>query len=80
MKNYFATFLIFLSFTGLAQNHYLQCGQILDVESGKLLSEKTLVVTNNRIAEVLDGYREGGADDTTIDLRTMTVMPGFSPR
>ena len=77
MKSYLTTLLIFLSFTGLAQNHYIQCGQILDVESGKLLSEKTLVVVNDRISEVLDGYREGGTDDTTIDLQAMTVMPGF---
>jgi len=77
MKTYLTLLLVLLCFSGFAQKQYLQCGQILDVETGKMMAEKTLVVENSRIASVLDGYREGNSEDTTVDLRSMTVLPGF---
>jgi len=77
MKTYLTLLQVLLCFSGFAQKQYLQCGQILDVETGKMMAEKTLVVENSRIASVLDGYREGNSEDTTVDLRSMTVLPGF---
>jgi imidazolonepropionase-like amidohydrolase len=77
MRTYLTLLLIALCFSGFAQKQYLQCGQILDVETGKIMAEKTLVVENRRIATVLDGYRQGNSEDTTVDLRNMTVLPGF---
>lgn len=35
-----------------AQDTYLQCGNILDVVSGKTLSEKTIVVSNGKIKSI----------------------------
>ena len=63
--------------TGMAQKQYLQCGQLLDVERGTLLSEKTLVIEGKQILEVLDGYQQGGVEDELIDLRSKTVLPGL---
>jgi imidazolonepropionase-like amidohydrolase len=77
MKYLIAFLLAAFVSTGHAQKKYLQCGQLLDVQSGRLLKEKTLVVEGNRILEVRDGFGQGTAPDTVIDLRSLTVLPGL---
>jgi imidazolonepropionase-like amidohydrolase len=78
MKN-----LLFLLLCGLfalslqAQKQYLQCGNLFDPAEGKLLKEQTIVVEGNSIIEVVQGYRSGGEEDTVIDLRQHTVLPGL---
>ena len=59
------------------QNTYLQCGTIVDVASGKTQSEKTIVVSGDKIKSILNGFVSGSETDTTIDLKDKTVMPGF---
>ncbi|HEA23291.1 hypothetical protein LCGC14_1012270 [marine sediment metagenome] len=77
MKN----LLLFLSLFSVlilsAQNTYLQCGHIVDIASGKTLSEKTIIVSGNRIERIADGYIKGAKTDSIIDLKNMTVLPGF---
>lgn len=77
MKNH-VLFLLFLV-VGIvnAQDTYIQCGKILEVESGKFLSEKTIVVSGDKIKSILNGYVSGKGDDKVIDLRTKTILPGF---
>ena len=72
-------FLIFLLLVQVlySQDIYLQCGTIVDAESGKLLSEKTLVISGNTIRSIRNGYVDGSANDKTIDLKNKTIMPGF---
>lgn len=66
------------SFSGLAQEYYLQCGQVLDMSSGKYIKEQTIVITGNRIASVKKGFvNPDKAETTVIDLRNMTVLPGL---
>ena len=60
-----------------AQDLYLQCGSIVDTDSGKILKEKTIIVSGNKIKSVQNGFVNGSADDTTIDLKSKTVLPGF---
>ncbi len=60
-----------------AQETYLQCGKIVDVQSGKVLSEKTIVVSGNSIKSIENGYQTGGAEDKVVDLKSKTVLPGF---
>lgn len=74
--------LIFLSLllfgtVALAQETYLHCGRLLDVKSGKMLSEKTIVVSGNSIKSIENGYKIGGAQDVVVDLKDKTVLPGF---
>ena len=66
-----------LSLSGIAQNTYLQCGNIIDTKTGKVLSKKTIVISGNTIQEIRDGFVAGTGDDKTIDLQNKTVMPGF---
>ena len=60
-----------------AQDLYLQCGRIVDTDSGKILKEKTIVVSGNKIKSVQNGFVNGSGDDKTIDLKGKTVLPGF---
>jgi len=65
-----------LSFVS-AQDVYLQCGKIVDTESGKVLKEKTIVVSGNKIKSVQNGFVAGSGEDQIIDLKSKTVLPGF---
>ncbi|MEO0507048.1 MAG: amidohydrolase family protein [Bacteroidota bacterium] len=72
--------LLFLMFSALVfgQKTYLHCGQVLDVKSGKMLKAQTLIITGNTISEVQSGYiSPTESEDQVIDLKNMTVLPGF---
>lgn len=77
MKN--SLLILFLLFmTSLsAQKTYLQCGNIIDTKSGKISSEKTIVVFGNKIESIKNGYIVGSGDDKLIDLKNKFVLPGF---
>lgn len=62
----------------VAQKTYLHCGNILDTKSGKILSKKTIVVENDKIIDVLDGYvKVSSSKDKLIDLKSKVVLPGL---
>ncbi|TKD66579.1 amidohydrolase family protein [Flavobacterium sp. ASW18X] len=75
---FFSIALFMLIFQGVwAQDTYLHCGTIMDVETGKFLKEKTIVVSGDKIKSIVDGYVQGEVADQVINLKTKTVMPGF---
>ncbi|WP_405380262.1 amidohydrolase family protein [Maribacter sp. LLG6340-A2] len=77
MKNIF-TFLVLIAATLVnAQDTYLHCGKILDIESGKILKERTIIVSGNKIKEIKNGFVEGATSDNIIDLKAKTILPGF---
>ena len=60
----------------MAQETYILCGKLLDTKSGIVEKSKTIVVENNKITNVMDGYvMPRGA--TLIDLRDKVVLPGL---
>jgi len=60
----------------MAQETYILCGKLLDTKSGKVEKSKTIVVENNKITNVMDGYvMPRGAN--LIDLRDKVVLPGL---
>ncbi|ULQ58385.1 amidohydrolase family protein [Flavihumibacter rivuli] len=65
------------AFTAFSQKTILHCGQLVDVRSGKMLSNMTIVVEGNKIADVQPGFLKAGATDKVIDLKNRTVMPGL---
>jgi imidazolonepropionase-like amidohydrolase len=77
MKYLYTVLFVFISTTILAQDTYLQCGKLIDTKAGKILTEKTIVVSGNKIIKVENGYVAGKKDDITIDLKNKTVMPGL---
>lgn len=61
-----------------AQDIYLHCGQILDVESGKYLREQTIIVSENQIVGIEKGYlTPADENDRLVDLKTKTILPGL---
>ncbi len=78
MKKIFFTLLVMLSFSITAQDIYLHCGKLVDTKSGKVLTNKTVVVSGNKITSVNDGYTiPKNSNDKIIDLKNKTVMPGL---
>ena len=56
----------------------MHCGKIIDTESGKILTEKTIVVSGNKITSIANGYLQPKKENITmIDLKSKTVLPGL---
>ncbi|MBV1923340.1 MAG: amidohydrolase family protein [Flavobacteriaceae bacterium] len=78
MKLILTICLLFISFGINAQDYYLHCGKVVDTKDGKILNNKTIVVSSNKIVSVLNGFVDGKSkNDQTIDLKNKTVMPGL---
>lgn len=69
-------FLITTSF--FAQDIYLHCGKLVDTKSGTILKEMTIVVSENTIVAVKNGFVDSvNSADRIIDLKQKTVLPGL---
>jgi len=78
MKNLINLTLIFFTTIVFSQNTYIHCGKLIDTQNGRVLTEKTIVVSGNTIVNVQDGYVNPSTDnDKVIDLKSKTVMPGW---
>jgi len=78
MKKIFFLLTVLLSFSITAQNTYLHCGKLIDTKNGKVLKNKTIVVSGKTIQSVLNGFVNPVNDeDAVIDLKNQTVMPGL---
>lgn len=62
-----------------AQDLYLQAGKIIDTRNGKVLNNKTIIVSGKKIKSIQDGFVEPAtAQDSLIDLKDKTVLPGLT--
>jgi imidazolonepropionase-like amidohydrolase len=78
MKNFIVLFFLSQIFLGFAQDIYLHCGQLIDTEKGEVFTEKTIVVSGNKIKSIENGYIiSDDPNDTVVDLKSKTVMPGL---
>ena len=55
----------------------IKCGNILDVRTGKLLSNKVILVRDNKIESISDAAQFNQKTDTMIDLKNYYVLPGL---
>ena len=55
----------------------IHAGKLITAEDNKVLSEQTLIIEQDKIVAIEPGFRQPGAQDTVIDLRQHTVMPGL---
>jgi len=70
--------LFFVAQNVISQTTYILCGKLVDTKSGKIAEEKTIVIKENKIYLVLDGYvLPKSASAITIDLKDKVVMPGL---
>jgi len=78
MKRVLHLIILLLTISVTGQNTYLHCGKVIDTKNGKVLTEKTIVVSGNKILSIEDGYVNGKtSEDKIIDLKSKTVMPGL---
>jgi len=77
MSKLYLACLLLLSQVALAQKTYIQCGKIIDVTSGVVQTEMTIVVEGSSIVDIQNGYVNGGSGDSVIFLKDKTVMPGL---
>ena len=78
MKNLFLYSLLLMTIALQAQDSYLQCGKLIDTKNGKVLTNKTIVVSGKTIKSIQDGFVDPtNAADRKIDLKSKTVMPGW---
>ncbi|MBK7010154.1 MAG: amidohydrolase family protein [Saprospiraceae bacterium] len=78
MRCHISLLLLFISaIVGTAQVSVIHCGKLIDVEEGRVLEKMTIVVNANTIEKVVSGYQTPTAGEQLIDLKAMTVMPGW---
>ena len=77
MKKTLLAFTLFVTLKSFAQKIFIHCGSLIDAISNSTQSSKTIIIENNKILEVKDGYVIPGATDILIDLKLKTVMPGL---
>jgi len=78
MKKILFLLVVLLSLSITAQNTYLHCGKLIDTKTGKVLKNKTVIVSGKTIKSVLNGFvNPENSDDKVIDLKSKTVMPGL---
>ena len=77
MKKILCIATLLVSLNVVAQKTYLHCGKLLDTKNGKVLTEKTIVVSGDTIESILNGYIQPNQEDALIDLKSKTVMPGL---
>ena len=62
-----------------AQDLYIQAGKLVNTKSGKVLTEKTIIVSEKRIKSVENGFVNPQSEkDSVIDLCDKTVLPGLT--
>ena len=62
----------------IAQTTYVLCGKLINTKSGKIEAKKTIIVKENKIVNVMDGYiMPKSKTAKTIDLKDKVVMPGL---
>jgi len=78
MKSIFTTLFVLVSLIGFSQNKTaIHCGELLDVNTGKVLKKKTVVIQDNKIESIQNGYSSFDSGVTIIDLKDQLVLPGL---
>ena len=76
----FLSITIFLLYTSLliGQNTYLHCGKLIDTKNGKVLENMTVIIEGDKISAVEKGFKTPeDLEDSVIDLKNKTVLPGL---
>lgn len=81
MKRFFVvgffSCIFLLATTAIAQRTLIHAGNLMDVKSGSMSSNVTIVVQGNTIAAIEQGFTNPRQGDTVVDLKNRTVMPGL---
>jgi imidazolonepropionase-like amidohydrolase len=66
------------TFVCTAQDYYLHCGKVLDVQSGSISNNQTIVVSKTKIIKISEGFiSKVNPDDIEVDLKNKFILPGL---
>ena len=69
---------VFLIQNAMAQTTYILCGKLMDTKTGNITSKKTIIVKDNKVFKVMDGYvSPKSATAIVVDLKDKVVLPGL---
>ena len=68
---------LLLCSTAYAESTYIYAGKLIDGKSQTPLAKQTIVITDDKISKVINGYAQSNGKIKTIDLKDYTVMPGL---
>lgn len=78
MKFFTIAILLFFYSISFSQNTFIHCGKLIDTKKGKVLTNMTIVISENKIIAVEKGFRNPTLNkDNLIDLKNKTVLPGL---
>lgn len=79
MKRIFILFIFLLNTVLLVgQSTYIYCGKLINTKKGIIEKDKTVIITSNRIENVLNGFvKPKNESDKIVDLKGKYVMPGL---
>lgn len=79
MVRFLALSLLFLMSSSalLAQQTYIHAGQLFDGTGDDIRENVTIIISDQSINAIEDGFLEPGSDSNLIDLSTHTVLPGL---
>lgn len=78
MRTLLLLFAMLFSVAISAQDTYLHCGKLIDTKTGEVLTEKTIIVSENKVIRVDNGYiNPESSKDVVVDLKSKTVMPSL---
>jgi len=77
MRKLLLSCLLFSFLITTAQRTIIYCGQLIDVKSGQILNQMSIVVAGNKIIDLQKGFIATDPSDKIIDLKSRTVMPGL---
>ena len=60
-----------------SQQTYIWCGVLIDGIADVVKKEGTIIVERDKIISIENGFKQPGAGDKLIDLKTKTVTPGW---
>ena len=71
-------FFLFVTSSLMSQDKYIHAGKIYDSNSGKYHSNKTIIISENIISSIEDGFINPKNDKIDlIDLKTKVLLPGL---
>jgi imidazolonepropionase-like amidohydrolase len=66
------------TFVCTAQDYYLHCGKVLDVQSGSISNNQTIIVSKTKIIKISEGFiSKVNPDDIEVDLKNKFILPGL---
>jgi imidazolonepropionase-like amidohydrolase len=79
MKHFYISLLCVLtSWSGFSQDYYLHCGNLIDVSTGKISPNQTIIVSGNKIVKIENGFiPKTNPNDFEIDLKQKYILPGL---